>query len=517
MSQGLGLLSVLVWLPIVGGAAVLLLGDRRSDVARWVALATSVAAFVLSIPLYAGFDSTTAAFQFVEKLPWIPSFGSSYHLGIDGISMPLVLLTTLMTIPVVIAGWTSIDKRPAQYLAAFLIMEGLMVGVFSALDALLFYFFWEAMLIPMFLIIGIWGGARRVYATLKFFLYTFLGSVFMLVALVYMYSKSGVYDIEAFHRLPLSMTEQYWIFLAFFAAFAVKVPMFPVHTWLPDAHVEAPTGGSVILAAVMLKMGGYGFLRFSLPITPDASAVLDTFVITLSLIAVVYIGFVALVQQDMKKLIAYSSIAHMGFVTLGTFLGFAILTAPGAGPAAAAGLEAGRLAGAAMGIEGAMVQMISHGLVSGAMFLCVGVMYDRLHSREISAYGGVVNTMPKFGALMVLFALANAGLPGTSGFVGEFLVILASFKANFWYAFLAATTLILGAAYTLWLVKRVMFGPVANEGVAQLEDLNPREFGVLAGLAVGVLLLGLWPAPLLDVMRESVLHLVQHVMSGKLP
>ena len=517
MPQGLGLLSVLVWLPILGGIAVLALGDRQPALARWAALATSVAAFVLSIPLYAGFELGTAAFQFVEKLPWIPSFGSSYHLGVDGISMPLVLLTTLMTIPVVIAGWTSIEKRPAQYLAAFLIMEGLMVGVFSSLDGLLFYFFWEAMLIPMFLIIGIWGGARRVYATLKFFLYTFLGSVFMLVALVYLYSKAGVYDIERFHDLPLSMTEQYWIFVAFFAAFAVKVPMFPVHTWLPDAHVEAPTGGSVILAAVMLKMGGYGFLRFSLPITPDASAALDTFIITLSLVAVVYIGFVALVQQDMKKLIAYSSIAHMGFVTLGTFLGFAILAPPGAGPAAAAGLEAGRLAAAAMGIEGAMVQMISHGLVSGAMFLCVGVLYDRLHSREISAYGGVINTMPKFGALMVLFAMANSGLPGTSGFVGEFLVILASFKASFWYAFLAATTLVLGAAYTLWLVKRVMFGPVANEGVAQLQDLNPREFGVLAALAVGVLLLGLWPAPLLEVMQASVRHLVEHVMSGKLP
>ena len=517
MTQGLGLLSVLVWLPIVGGLAVLALGDRQVGAARWLALATSVATFLLSLLLWAGFDSSTAAFQFVEKLAWIPLFNSTYHLGVDGISMPLVLLTTLMTIPVVIAAWSSVEKRPAQYLAAFLIMEGLMVGVFSALDALLFYFFWEAMLIPMFLIIGIWGGARRVYATVKFFLYTFLGSVFMLVALVYMYIQAGSYDIAAFHALPLSMSEQYWIFLAFFAAFAVKVPMFPVHTWLPDAHVEAPTGGSVVLAAVMLKMGGYGFLRFSLPITPDASAVLDTFVITLSLIAVVYIGFVALVQQDMKKLIAYSSIAHMGFVTLGTFLGFAILSAPAAGPAAAAGLEGSRLAGAAMGIEGAMVQMISHGLVSGAMFLCVGVMYDRLHSREIAAYGGVINTMPKFGALMVLFAMANAGLPGTSGFVGEFLVIIASFKANFWYAFLAAVTLILGAAYTLWLVKRVIFGPVVNEGVAGLQDLDARELGVLGALAIGVLLLGLWPAPLLEVMQVTVRHLVEQVMTSKLP
>ena len=517
MIQGAGLLSVLLWLQIAGGAAVLALGDRQAQLARWMALLTAVATFLLSIPLYAGFDSGTAAFQFVEKLNWIPAFNASYHLGIDGISLPLALLTTLMTIPVVVAGWTSVDRRPAQYFAAFLIMEGLMVGVFSARDALLFYFFWEAMLIPMFLIIGIWGGARRVYATLKFFLYTFLGSVFMLVALIYLYSGSGTYDIEAFHRLPLSMTEQYWIFLAFFAAFAVKVPMFPVHTWLPDAHVEAPTGGSVILAAVMLKMGGYGFLRFSLPITPDASAALSTLMITLSLIAVIYISFVALVQQDMKKLIAYSSIAHMGFVTLGTFLGFAILSAPTGGPGAADGLEAGQIAGAAMGVEGAMVQMISHGLVSGAMFLCVGVMYDRLHSREISAYGGVINTMPKFGALMVLFALANIGLPGTSGFVGEFLVIIASFKASFWYALLAATTLMLGTAYTLWLVKRVLFGPVANDQVAQMQDLNPREFGVLAALAAGVLLLGLWPAPLLEVMRASVVHLVEHVLTGKLP
>ncbi|MCP5360794.1 MAG: NADH-quinone oxidoreductase subunit M [Sinobacteraceae bacterium] len=517
MTQGLGLLSVLVWLPIIGGLAVLAVGDRQAGLARWLALAVSVLTFLLSVPLWSGFDTTTAAFQFVEKLPWIPAFNASYHLGVDGISMPLVLLTTLMTIPVVVAAWGSVEKRPAQYLASFLIMEGLMIGVFSALDSLLFYFFWEAMLIPMFLIIGIWGGARRVYATLKFFLYTFLGSVLMLVALVYMYIQAGTYDIVALHKLPLSMTEQYWIFLAFFAAFAVKVPMFPVHTWLPDAHVEAPTGGSVVLAAVMLKMGGYGFLRFSLPIAPDASAALDDFMIVLSLIAVVYIGLVALVQQDMKKLIAYSSIAHMGFVTLGTFLGFAILSAPAAGPAAALGLEGTRLAGAAMGIEGAMVQMVSHGLISGAMFLCVGVMYDRLHSREISAYGGVINVMPKFGALMVLFAMANSGLPGTSGFVGEFLVIIASFKANFWYALLAAVTLILGAAYTLWLIKRVIFGPVANENVAKMRDLDAREFGVLGALAIGVLLLGLWPAPLLEVMQVTVRHLVEQVMTSKLP
>jgi NADH-quinone oxidoreductase subunit M len=503
--QGLGLLSLLVWLPIVSGVVVLALGERRIASGRWVALVGSAATLIASIPLVIGFDRGTAEFQFIEKLPWIPAFQAFYHLGVDGIAMPLIVLTAFVTVPVIIAAWTVIEKRPAQYFAAFLIMEGLMIGVFSSLDSLLFYFFWEAMLIPMFLIIGIWGGPRRVYATIKFFLYTFLGSVFMLVALIYMYVKAGDYSIASFQNLPLTMPEQYWIFVAFLLAFAVKVPMVPVHTWLPDAHVEAPTGGSVILAAIMLKMGGYGFLRFSLPIAPDASRELDVLLIALSLIAVVYIAFVALVQQDMKKLIAYSSIVHMGFVTLGSFIVYDIFAATGG------------LKGAGMGIDGAIVQMISHGLISGALFFCVGVLYDRVHSREISSYGGVINTMPKFAAFMVLFALANAGLPGTSGFVGEFLVIIASFKASFWYALLAGTTLVLGAAYTLWLVKRVVFGPVANDDVAGLEDLNSREFIVLAMLALAVLLLGVWPAPLLDITQASVLHLVDQAVATKLP
>jgi NADH-quinone oxidoreductase subunit M len=497
------LLSLLIWLPIAGGFIVLALGDRVV-VAKWVSLIVSGLSLAFSVPLFTSFKTGTAAMQFVERAPWISTIHSEYYIGVDGISMPLILLTTFTTVLIVIASWENIEKRVAQYFAAFLILEGLMIGVFSALDGALFYVFWEAMLIPMFIIIGVWGGPRRVYATIKFFLYTFIGSLLMLVALIYMYLKSGSYELAVFQHMPLTLTEQTFIFLAFFAAFAVKVPMWPVHTWLPDAHVEAPTGGSVVLAAIMLKMGGYGFLRFSLPIAPDASRELDWLIIALSLIAVVYIGFVALAQRDMKKLIAYSSIAHMGFVTLGMFIGFQIVA------------HTGRTSGIELGVDGAVVQMLSHGLVSGAMFLCVGVMYDRVHSREISAYGGVINTMPKFAAFMVLFALANSGLPGTSGFIGEFLVILASFKANVWYAILAATILVLGAAYTLWLVKRVIYGEVANEKVAALKDLNGREFLVLGALALAVLLVGLWPAPLLDVMRASTLHLAQQLLVSKI-
>ncbi|TLZ00531.1 MAG: NADH-quinone oxidoreductase subunit M [Gammaproteobacteria bacterium] len=499
-----GLLSMLIWLPVGAGLGVLVLGERNILAGRWLALLASLATLALTVPLWAAFDAGSAVPQLTERLPWIPRFDAWYALGVDGISLPLIVLTAFMTVPVVIAGWTVIETRPAEYYAAFLIMEGLMIGVFSATDALLFYFFWEAMLIPMFLIIGIWGGPRRVYATIKFFLYTFLGSVFMLAALIYMYVKGGSYSIASLQTLPLSLVEQRWIFLALLLAFAVKVPMFPVHTWLPDAHVEAPTGGSVILAAIMLKMGGYGFLRFSLPIAPDASRELDLLVIALSLIAVIYIGFVALVQQDMKKLIAYSSIAHMGFVTLGAFVVYEIVR------------NTHSLRGAGLGLDGAMVQMISHGLISGALFLCVGVLYERIHSRQIADYGGVVNTMPVFASFMVLFALANTGLPGTSGFVGEFLVILASFNASFWYSALAAVTLVLGAAYTLWLVKRVIFGPVTSPRVAALEDLNGREFVVLSALALAVLVVGVWPAPLLKVMQPSIHHLVAQAIATKI-
>ncbi len=504
MTADLPILSMTTWLPILGSVLVLGSGDKAPAVTKWLALGFAVATFLVSVPLYTAFQPGTAEMQFVEKAAWIPAFDVNYHMGVDGISMPLILLTTFVTILVIIAGWEVIQYKPAQYMAAFLFMEGVMVGVFSALDAVLFYVFWEAMLIPMFLIIGVWGGPNRVYATIKFFLYTFLGSVFMLVALIYMYTKSGSFEILEFHRLQLGMKEQVLIFIAFLLAFAVKVPMWPVHTWLPDAHVEAPTGGSVILAAIMLKIGGYGFLRFSLPITPDASNQLDLMIIAMSLIAVVYIGFVALVQEDMKKLIAYSSISHMGFVTLGFFIVFIIMARPDAH------------GGAALGVQGGMVQMISHGFISAAMFLCVGVLYDRVHSRMIADYGGVVNTMPWFAAFMVFFAMANAGLPGTSGFVGEFMVILASFRADFWYAFLAATTLIIGAAYTLWMVKRVVFGEVANHHVAELQDINRREFLVLGALALAVLALGLWPQPLIEVMDASVEHLLRHVAVSKL-
>ncbi|MFQ5547316.1 MAG: NADH-quinone oxidoreductase subunit M [Woeseia sp.] len=500
------ILSIVIWLPIIGGTAVLLVGDDgdsaspRAGGMRVLALLVSLLTFLLSTFIYSSFDTTTADMQFVERLSWIPSFDVYYYLGVDGISAPLILLTTFLTPLVVIAGWDNIKARPAQYFAAFLFLEGLMIGVFCALDGVLFYVFWEAMLVPMFLIIGVWGGERRIYATLKFFLYTFLGSVLMLVAFIYLFTKTGTFDFFAFMRVPLSMTEQKLLFIAFLLAFAVKVPMWPVHTWLPDAHVEAPTGGSVILAAILLKMGGYGFVRLSLPMLPDGSHYFAGFMIALSLVAVVYIGFVALMQRDMKKLIAYSSIAHMGFVTLGFFILWSI----------------SRGMGAELGMTGGIVQMVSHGLISAALFLCVGVLYDRVHSRQIEDYGGVANTMPVFASFMVLFALANAGLPGTSGFVGEFMVIIASFKANFWYAFLAATIMILGAAYTLWMIKRVVYGDVANDEVAELKDLHNREFIVLGVLALAVLLVGLWPAPLIDMMSATVEQLVDLAGQSKL-
>ena len=499
------LLSLLIWTPIVGGIWVLFAGGKgHAETSRAVALTVSLITFVLSIPLYMWFELGEGGMQFTEQAEWIPAFGISYHLGIDGFAMPLILLTTFTTVLVIIASWEVIKDKVPQYLAAFLIQEGFMIGAFSSLDAMLFYVFWEALLIPMFLIIGVWGGPRRIYASLKFFLYTFLGSVFMLVALLYLYGQTGSFEILEMHAVELGMTAQILLFLGFLLAFAVKVPMWPVHTWLPDAHVEAPTGGSVVLAAIMLKLGGYGFIRFSLPITPDASRELDWLMIALSLIAVVYIGFVALMQMDMKKLIAYSSVAHMGFATLGFFIAFTLL-------------DDGNVASAALGIQGGMVQMVSHGFISGALFLCVGVMYDRIHSREISDYGGVVHRMPIFAAFMMLFAMANSGLPGTSGFVGEFLVILSSFQANFWFAFFAATTLIIGAAYTLWMYKRVIYGKIVHENVGKLQDIGCREFAVLAALAVAVILLGVWPAPLLEAMEPSIKNLLLHLSESKLP
>jgi NADH-quinone oxidoreductase subunit M len=495
MQSNFPLLSLAIWLPILFGVLVLAIGnDRNPGTARALSLFGSIASFLVTLPIVAKFDNAFHGMQMVESAPWIGRFNIFYTLGIDGLSLWFVPLTALITVIVVIAGWQVIEKKVSQYMGAFLILSGAMIGVFCALDGVLFYVFFEATLIPMFIIIGVWGGSNRMYAAIKFFLYTFLGSLLMLVAIIYLYFAAGhSFDILAWHKLPLPMTAQIPIFLAFLMAFAVKVPMWPVHTWLPDAHVEAPTGGSVVLAAIMLKLGGYGFLRFSLPITPDASHYLAPLVISLSLIAVIYIGLVAMVQADMKKLVAYSSIAHMGFVTLGCFLFND------------------------MGAQGAIMQMISHGFVSGAMFLCIGVLYDRMHTRQIAEYGGVVNTMPRFAAFFVLFSLANAGLPATSGFIGEFMVILGSVQFNFWIGVLAGTALILGAAYSLWLVKRVIFGAIANKHVAELQDLNGREFLILGVLAIAVIGMGVYPAPIGDSLQSSVSDLLKHVAVSKLP
>jgi len=489
------LLSLAIFLPIACGALLLALGrDENANAVRWMALVAAVASFLVTIPVITGFDTTTAAMQFVENHAWIERFNIRYHLGVDGISMWFVPLTAFITVIVVVSAWEVIEKRVNQYMGAFLILSGLMVGVFSALDGMLFYVFFEATLIPMYIIIGVWGGPNRVYAAFKFFLYTLAGSLLMLVALLYLYYQSaGSFDIQTWHKLPLTGTAQTWLFFAFLAAFSVKVPMWPVHTWLPDAHVEAPTGGSVVLAAIMLKLGCYGFLRFSLPIAPDAAREWAWLIIAMSLIAVVYIGLVALVQKDMKKLVAYSSIAHMGFVTLGFFV-FNEL-----------------------GVSGGLVQMIAHGFVSGAMFLSIGVLYDRVHSRDIAAYGGVVNTMPRFAAFAVFFGMANCGLPATAGFVGEWMVILGTVKVNFWLGGIAATALVWGAAYTLWMIKRVYFGDVANDNVRALTDINRREFAMLAVLAVATLYMGVYPKPFTDVMHASVAELLQHVALGKIP
>ncbi len=496
------LLSILIWLPIVGAALVLAF-PKRPDAARWTSLVVALATFVLSIPLWLHYDAPAGGMQFIESHAWIDALKVFYALGADGISVALIVLTTFTSVLVIIGSWGPIDQRVSQYMAAMLALEGMLIGVFAATDALLFYVFFEAMLIPMFIIIGIWGGPRRVYATLKFFIYTFLGSIFMLIALIYLHMKTGEFSLTAFAAVGLGTKEQAWLFFAFLIAFAIKVPMWPVHTWLPDAHVEAPTGGSVILAAIMLKVGGYGFIRFSLPITPDASQEYAWVVIAMSLVAVVYIGYVALVQDDMKKLIAYSSIAHMAFVTLGIFIALALVRTH-------ANPDAARL-----GMQGAMVQMISHGFVSGAMFSCIGVLYDRLHSRMIKDYGGVANAMPWYAAFFVLFAMANCGLPGTSGFVGEFMVILAAFQDNVWVAAVAAFTLIIGAAYTLWLVKRVIFGEVTNPKVAKMEDLDAREWIVLGSFAAAVLFVGIYPKPLTDLMETSVLQIVNALMTAK--